>query len=151
MFLYPALALIQKRFQIIDKSTGDAVPQHNIRIQREAFNRKFGTPNEELFLTLMPDKSTEVSTPFGPPDRQSKARDPDEDYGLVTGLDGLKVGHTYSLHVAKGQEIWWWRYGTKEEILEPADGLDAGLGWTEEPPIKFDAQSIPAIGFKVEA
>ncbi|KAI9879255.1 MAG: hypothetical protein M1830_009115 [Pleopsidium flavum] len=46
-----------------------------------SFNRKSGTSDEELFLTLMPAELVEVSTTFGSPNRQAKARDQDEDYG----------------------------------------------------------------------
>ncbi|KAI9871673.1 MAG: hypothetical protein M1830_002626 [Pleopsidium flavum] len=53
----------------------------------------------------MPAELVEVSTTFGSPNRQAKARDQDEDYGLVTGVNGLKVAHTYSLRVMRGQEV----------------------------------------------
>jgi len=42
------------------------------------------------------------------------------------------VGREYGLSVCGGLEVSWWRWGTKEEVLEPEGSQKAELGHSEE-------------------
>ena len=51
----------------------------------------------------------------------------------VCGVDGLEVGKKYVVGFSEaGLKVGWWRWGTKEEVLEPEDSRNWNLGWSEE-------------------
>ena len=101
-----------------------------------------------------------VQTTFGP-----SAVTPRHDeyllkHGNAHGVRGLKKGE-YTLQVNRAKtyysvlEISWWRYGTKEENLEPAkksgvSSSSTGLGDSEQPsPLVLDVNAIPVVDFSV--
>ena len=50
----------------------------------------------------------------------------------VCGVDGLVVGGEYELRVCGGLGVVWWRWGTRDEVLEPEGRREAQLGDSEE-------------------
>ena len=75
--------------------------------------------------------------------------------GAVFGARGLKKGK-YTLRVTRDKgprcEIPWWRYGTKEENLIPANvhGIDTSLNHSATPsPLLIDVFAIPPVEFEV--
>ena len=162
--LHPAQALQQKRFELIDKSAKSAVPQVDKKNKRPAIQRRLGTLDEKLFITLMPEVPYTVQTPFGRPLNMQTQELQD---ALTAdkpgyGMRGLKKGE-YTLRVSGAESpsgeakhhIKWWRYGTKEDNLERArvDGetaVDSSLGPSEKPtPLVLDVAAIPAVDFSV--
>ena len=156
-------ALHQYGFEIIDKSTNTTVPQITTTATRPAIKRQLGSLDERLFVTLMPEVPYTVQTPFGfIPVNQTQVDEPINGRE-VHGVRGLKNGeYTLRVNRAKGSErkekyhISWWRYGTKEDNLEPARSSGAGpfntsLGKSEEPsPLVLDVDAIPEVDFSVE-
>jgi hypothetical protein len=58
-------------------------------------------------------------------------------------------GRRYRLGVREGEQVAWWREGTKEEVLAPA-GEEAGLEHDDDHgPI--DLSNVEAIEFEVRA
>lgn len=156
--LHPRQALQQNYFEILDKSNNNVIiPQLAKKTKRPAIMRQFGTPDEQLFVTLMPQLPYTVRTPFGPPPTQMQDAWTQEP---VYGVRGLKKGE-YTLRVSRAVEskcqIGWWRYGTKEENLERASSEnidtvgDCSLGASEEPsPLPVDVTAVLSVDFSVE-
>ena len=147
--LNPRQALQQRGFEIIDKSTNSSVPQVAKKNKRPAIQPQYGTPDEQLFITLVPQVPHKVETQFGPPHGET------EDAGEqpVYGIRALKEGE-YSLRVGEGNQscqIDCWRYGTKEENLRPADTEGVVCAPIQsENPILIDANTINSADFVVE-
>ena len=161
--LHPRQALQQNCFEIIDKATNLAVPQQSKKNKRPAITRQYGTPDEQLFVTLTPRSPYTIQTPFGPSPLSPSAgqmqerTDPLSTQEPVYGVRGLKKGD-YTLRVSRAEgascQIGWWRYGTKEANLEPASAnsviVDCSLGASAEPsPLMIDASAIPPVDFSV--
>ena len=147
-------ALGQKRFDIIDRSLNEAVPQTEKKNKRPAIKNQMGCPDERLFITLLPQIPYTVDSPFGPPAEKMELSDQSVIPKGVFGVRGLKKGK-YTLRVSRDSprcEIGWWRYGTKEENLRSADGVEInGSGSTPEAqtPLVIDSILIPPVEFEV--
>ena len=148
--LKPRQALQQRGFEIIDKSTNCPVRQLTKKNKRSAIKRQFGIPDEQLFVTLLPQVPYTVGTSFRP--LQNGIEDAEGE--PVLGMRGLKKG-AYTLRVSREEKngrIGWWRYGTKEDNLEPAgvEGVHCALGDLKEPwPLPIDPSRIPSIDFVI--
>ena len=159
--LHPNLALRQSAFQIRDLTTSAPIPQHTVQLSRLAFQRRLGSPDEQFFLTLFPEQPVTVSTEFGYPvssgpplpkghsGRTREAAKGKVDRGVL-GVDGLESGREYELSVVRGLDVTWWRWGTKEELLEPeGGGGSAQLGTSEEGFELADWKGIEPVVFQV--
>ncbi|KAL8686619.1 MAG: hypothetical protein Q9224_005389, partial [Gallowayella concinna] len=114
--LNPHLALAQRRFIITDLTEAVEVMQTNIKLQRPAFSRMRGHPDEKYYLEIIPGLPTLVSTAFArahdlPPQPKAivqRGLELDKDGNetdarrsiFATGVDGLEAGHRYRLDVA---------------------------------------------------
>ena len=138
------------------------------RVRRYPIVRQFGTSDEKLFITLMPEVPYIVQTPFGCTSMdQLNAM---ANYKGVYGVSGLKKGE-YTLRVLgeagrtgrqANNHISWWQYGTKEDNLAPARAngparthgnanISRHMGASGKPsPLVLDVAAIPAVDFSVE-
>ncbi|KAL8678017.1 MAG: hypothetical protein Q9224_005729 [Gallowayella concinna] len=165
--LNPHLALAQRRFVLTDLTDGLEVPQTNIKLQRPAFARMHGHPDEEYYLEILPGVSTIVSTAFArgdddPPQPKAIVQRGvvlDENGNettarrskLAQGVDGLEAGHRYRLDVASGGfHNVWWRWGTKEENLMEPDSADRMLRQEQSEKATLVFTAIEGIEFSVE-
>ncbi|KAI9880631.1 MAG: hypothetical protein M1830_001982 [Pleopsidium flavum] len=158
--LYPHLALRQSAFRITDLTTGTRVAQTTVQLSRAPLQRRVGSPDEQLFLTLFPEQPVTVNTPFGYPVEPNGPPRPEGHPGRmresargaiprsVCGVDGLVVGGEYELSVCGGLEVWWWRWGTRKEVLEPEGSREAELGDSEEG-FEIDGEGIDSVIFHV--
>ena len=156
--LHPRQALQQNCFEIIDKSTNTIIPQVAKKAKRPAIQRKVGSVDEQLFITLMPQVPYTVQTPFGPLPSRMQEEQSTSNEELIYGVRGLKKGeYTLRVNSAEGSscQIGWWRYGTKEQNLERACGsvelaTECSLGPSEEPsPLLLEAAAIAPADFWV--
>ena len=143
-----------------DLSTDQEVSQHSIQLSRAPIKRRIGSPDADLFLTLHPEQPVTISTPFGYSVDSNGPPRPEGDPGrlrqaargmiprTVCGIDGLVVGTEYELSVVGGLNGSWWRWGTKDEVLEPAGSVDASLG-ESEPAFEIDGEGIKPVRFSV--
>ena len=164
---YPKLALAQQGFIITDLTANTEVAQTSIRLQRAAFSRVRGSPDEEYYLTIRPGIVTIVLTPFGragdvrpqPKAAVERGWELDEDGNEkkirrsvhAQGVDGLEAGHKYRLDVRiEGLEHVWWRWGTKEEYL--VDRGDEDCMWHSDQWEQglLDFEPVDGIEFSVE-
>jgi hypothetical protein len=67
----------------------------------------------------------------------------------VCGVDGLVFGDEYELRAVDKLAIGWWRWGTKDEVLEPEGSTDWQMGESEEP-FKLLLEEIELVHFVVE-
>lgn len=68
----------------------------------------------------------------------------------VLGVDGLEPGREYELSVVGGLDVTWWRWGIKEELLEPeGGGGGTQLGTSEEGFELADWKGIEPVVFRV--
>jgi len=165
--LWPKLALAQRGFIMTDLTTGAEVKQTSIQLQRKAFTRIRGSPDEKYYLTIHPNHPTTVATPFS---RGGNARPQPKaviEGGWVLdengkemkvrrsvyaqGVDGLEVGHRYRLDVVpeKLQGLWW-RWGTKDEVLVDERNPDRMLFPEQSEQVALDFGPIDGIEFNVE-
>lgn len=115
-----------------------------------------GGPDEQLFVTLVPQVPYVFETTFGP-EKSGGLEDADVEGQPVYGMRGLKKGQfTLRVRAEEGNgRIAWWRWGSKEENLKPAagtEGEDGAVGEAEEqlPPLEVDAGKIAAVDLVVE-
>ena len=139
--LHPHLALCQGAFTLKHQIAKTIIPQATVRLSRGPLQRLAGSSDAVYFLTLYPGAPVTVSTAFGPmnqpplpkghPGRMRPAAG-----GMVPrsvcGVDGLEAGRKYEVAVVDGLKIAWWRWGTREEVLEAEGSRDWELGWSEE-------------------
>ena len=139
--------------------------------RRYPLRRQLDTDDADYFLTLHPNTPVTVSYPADVAGWNHR----DLNKGLTftcpwRDLDGeefrryFEPGHTYKIGLAnrpKGyiggqprkfgsdQLILWWRYGTKEEVLEPRDAPPSktALGWSEP---KIRIGGIPYVEVAIE-
>ncbi|KAI9836064.1 MAG: hypothetical protein M1819_001675 [Sarea resinae] len=83
--------------------------------KRTAFNREKGGSDDVFFQTLEPETPTTFKAPFKLACRTTEGR------------DAIVPGHRYRFGVREGEQVPWWRYGSKEDVMAPA-GEWAGLG-----------------------
>ena len=72
----------------------------------------------------------------------------------VRGVDGLDVGHHYSLRSgSRWGYVRWWEYGEKDEVVNPPGGR---LDWrkvayrrtrTPHPGVRMEVEGLPEIEF----
>lgn len=67
----------------------------------------------------------------------------------VCGVDGLVVGRPYELRVCGGLEVWWWRWGTREEVLEPEGSREGTTLGDSEEGFVFIREGIESVVFHV--
>jgi hypothetical protein len=152
--LYLPLALNQNAFEITDLQTSKPVQQHVIALSRTPIRRQLGGPDDQYFLTLHPNVPVTLSTGFGYPTGTLGKPLPKGDEGRlrpasqgrkvargVCGVDGLEAGRKYRLemmrsgdeHEPDGMSRVWWRWGTKEDVLDQKTGEGRGvLGEADE-------------------
>ena len=165
--LYPKLALAQRRFIITDLSNNAQVTQTSTQVQRAAFTRIRGSPDEAYYLTIERDTPLIISTPFGrsgnvrpqPKAVVERGWELDEDGRErkirrsvhAQGVDGLEVGHRYRLDVApESLRGLWWRWGTKEEVLVDRDDPECMLAQTQSEQVELEFEIMDGIEFSVE-
>ena len=139
-------AMRGRNFNILDLTANQRVWTFRGHVRRAALRRRFGVSAEKYYLTLYPEKVTTIAHPFVLAGTWN-TRDPEK--GLVMKprsscykgeefRNYLEPNHKYRFGISDDQGIGWWRYGTKEEVLEPADSPPprSGQGWSE-PQITF--------------
>ena len=148
-------ALGERRFDIIDQSTGRPVAQTAKKTKRPPITRQFGTSDQRLFITLEPGVPHTSHSRFGPPADKMDVPYFSLSGASVFGVRGLKKGK-YLLRVSRDErskhQFGWWRNGTKEDNLVPANehGVDTSLGHSAAPsPIVIDPVAIPPVSFEV--
>jgi hypothetical protein len=155
--LYPDLALVQSAFRIRDLTAGTEADQTRIQLSRLPLRRQIGSYDEGRFLTLFPEQPATVSTPFGNHTERPRPEGHPERMKQcargqiprrVRGVDGLVVGRKYELSVCGCLKVWWWRWGTREEVLEPEGGPNWSMGESETA-FEIDAEEIEPVTFHV--
>lgn len=158
--LHPHLALRQSASRITDLTSGAEVGQTTVQLSRAPLQRRAGAADEQFFLTLFPEQPVTVNTPLGYPVGANGPSRPEGHPGRlrqsargaiprrVCGVDGLVVGRHYQLSVYGGLEVHWWRWGTREEVLEPEGSRNADLGESEER-FEIDGKEIQPVTFRV--
>lgn len=145
--LNPRLALMRKNFYCVDEATGKPVWLERTKgPQRPAFRRRLGDTDEQYFLELQPEQPTTITCPFvlasgwkhrGQTGPQGRTSEVSHVYLGREYQNFLEPGHSYRFGIADDECLRWWRYGTKDEVLEPRGSLGCGLDWSE-PMIAFD-------------
>lgn len=155
--LYPDLALVQSAFRIRDLTAGTEADQTRIQLSRLPLRRQIGSYDEGRFLTLFPEQPATFSTPFGNHTERPRPEGHPERMKQcargqiprrVRGVDGLVVGRKYELSVCGCLKVWWWRWGTREEVLEPEGGPNWSMGKSETA-FEIDAEEIEPVTFHV--
>lgn len=170
--LSPRLMLTCGAFIITDLTTGSEVRQSRSTHCRIPPPSKVAVPlNEQLFHTLLPDITLNLSAPFTR-SRTSNGGEPlaknNPDYTSdrsakhgACGVDGLEPGHNYALSLASNSRVpWniirWWEYGAKEQVLH-ADGDGSKLngrgvrfGPGPHEAIMVDSKSIGVVPFQCQ-
>jgi len=159
--LDPHLALRQSAFCITDLTTGTPVPQTTVQLSRAPLQRRAGSPDDRLFLTLFPEQPVTVAIPFGYPVEPNGPPRPAGHPGRmresargaiprsVCGVDGLVAGRRYELRVCGGLKVGWWRWGTREEVLEPEGSREAATLGDSEEGFEIDGEGIEPVVFQV--
>ncbi|KAL8686699.1 MAG: hypothetical protein Q9218_006926 [Villophora microphyllina] len=158
-------ALRRRCFTITDLTAGVEVPQDLVKPYRaQPFRRTRGSGSERYFVTLEPGIPVILSTSFGPardsypqPNAFYKPDYPLDKNGDATvhvhGVDGLIPGHRYCLSVAieeLQQSLWWWQWGTKDEVLVELKDPHPWLDDAEPEAALLKLTPIQGIDFSVE-
>lgn len=70
---------------------------------------------------------------------------------LACGVDGLEPGHRYRVSVARAPlEAFWWRWGTKEEVLVDTGGREWPVDTAEKEDGALEIGEIEGVEFSVE-
>jgi hypothetical protein len=102
------LAQRRKNFKCVDLDTGELLNMELTKGgKRPGFRHDRDSIDDKYHLTLEPGQPLKVSHSFG------LARWPTE------GRHTLTPGHRYAFEVRHGEEVDWWREGTREEVLAP--------------------------------
>jgi hypothetical protein len=75
--------------------------------KRPGFRHDRDSIDDKYHLTLKPGQPLKVSHSFGLA------------YRSAEGPHSLTAGHRYAFEVRQGEEVNWWREGTREEVLAP--------------------------------
>lgn len=114
------LALKRKNFECTDLDTNTPLNLETTKGgKRRGFSRTRGNTDEQYYHTLMPGEPLRFTSSF-----------------TVANRGDLIPGHRYRFEVNRGEQVGWWRAGTKEEVLAPP-GEAAGLDQNGDEPIQI--------------
>ncbi|KAK5115810.1 hypothetical protein LTR85_009404 [Meristemomyces frigidus] len=153
------LALMRNNFCCDDMTTGEPVWLERTKgPQRPAVRRSKQSQDEKYFLELHPGQPTTVSYPFvlvsgwkhrGEAGPQGRGPELTSVYRGQEYRNFLEPGHTYRFSLAEDQSIDWWRYGTRNEVLEPADApVSSTIMGCSEPKIVVAALDTAVISIE---
>ncbi|KAH7255177.1 uncharacterized protein BKA55DRAFT_563518 [Fusarium redolens] len=132
------LAQRRKNFICTDLTTGLPVQLETTKgPKRPQFSFALGGRDDDYFITLEPHRPITITHRF----LRSAA---------LQGNRGFTPGHKYQLKVREDEEVEWWRYGKKEDVMSPPgqstpkEGCEHASG----PPIKLSP--IAPVEFEVE-
>lgn len=139
-YLHPKRAMCSMVYHIVDVDTKQRVYRSIVHVQRKPFRRQMGNSDEAFFWTLYPEEPRVVTKTFHFANLWRRRADlvgrisPREStvYMGEEMRNFLEPGHLYTLGIPH-PGIGWWRWGTKEENLEPADAPPgtSRMGWSE--------------------
>jgi hypothetical protein len=102
------LAQRRKNFQCVNLDTGEPLNMELTKGgKRPGFRHDRDSIDDKYHLTLKPGQPLKVSHSFGLA------------YRSAEGPHSLTAGHRYAFEVRQGEEVNWWREGTREEVLAP--------------------------------
>ena len=140
----PGTLLAEAQFSIFDNTTNLEVHQSKTIFCNFVPPSYIHVPlPEKSFHTLPPGEPVAfttrftLTTEFPPRSKEHRAR--------VRGVDGLEIGHHYSLRPGSWRGfIRWWDYGDKEEVIIPPSGKLDGRK------VMYRPKKAPHPGFDVE-
>ena len=140
----PGALLAEAQFSIFDNTTNLEVHQSKTIFCNFVPPSYIHVPlPEKSFHTLPPGEPVAfttrftLTTEFPPRSKEHRAR--------VRGVDGLEIGHHYSLRPGSWRGfIRWWDYGEKEEVINPPSGKLDGRK------VMYRPKKAPHPGFDVE-
>jgi len=126
------LKLAQRRanFKCVDLETGEPLFLELTKgPKRAGFSCERGSQDDQYYLTLEPGQPLKISEQFG------LAKRPTE------GPRAISPGHRYAFEVRHGEQVDWWREGTREEVLVPP----GQSGQVEGSEALYEASSEPLV------
>jgi hypothetical protein len=139
-FLHPHRAMSSMKYHIIDVDTKQRIYRPVSFVRRNAFRRRMGHPDETYFWTLYPEEPRAVTSTLHFANLWRRrvelaGRIITTETTMYKGVEMrnfLEPGHRYTFGTPHAG-VTWWRWGTKEENLEPKGGAPekSGLGWSE--------------------
>ncbi|KAF4962841.1 hypothetical protein FSARC_9084 [Fusarium sarcochroum] len=101
------LAQRRKNFVCTDLTTSSRVELATTKgPKRSAFSSELGGPDDEYYCTFEPETPVTFKHRF----LRSHA---------LEGEQAFTPGHAYCLEVREDEEVSWWRYGKKEDVMSP--------------------------------
>ncbi|KAI9930812.1 hypothetical protein ASPWEDRAFT_182773 [Aspergillus wentii DTO 134E9] len=129
-----ALAQRRKNFTCLNLTTNTAIRLETTKgPKRTAFSQASGGRDDKAFVTLEPEIPVTFTDSFK--------------LGIAQGERcRVEPGHRYRFGVNEGEEIWWWQYGRKEDVMKSPDS--AGMDEPSGLPIALD--NVAPVEFEVE-
>ncbi|KAL8950525.1 MAG: hypothetical protein Q9222_003448 [Ikaeria aurantiellina] len=160
-YMNPSRVLAEGKLSIFDHTANVEVDQLKTRFCDIPPPSKVHVPlRENMFHTLYPETPYYFTATFGSGRMPSRPKLPDgvpdqRNRKKARGVDGLEVGHQYSLRPGKGWGyIRWWEYGEKDEVMNPPggrlDGREVAYKHkkTPHPGIRVKVEELPEIEFQ---
>ncbi|KAI4266255.1 MAG: hypothetical protein L6R38_008849 [Xanthoria sp. 2 TBL-2021] len=155
-YLIPSQVLAEGHFVIFDHTTNKVVDQLKTRFCDFPPPSKIHVPlRDHMFHTLYPGRPVSFTAMFGRSSKSPPRPRLEEQQRQARGVDGLEIGHEYSLRPGEGWGyIRWWEYGEKDEVISPPSGKLDGreIAYkrtkTPHPGIRVNVEALAEIRFR---